>query len=176
MLYVAATIDGFIADSDGGVAWLERFNIEGEDHGYEEFLSQADSVIMGAKTYEQELSRGGWPYAGRPTWVFTHRRLSRPPEANVRFVNGAVSDHIAEIRKTTDRTAFLVGGAHLVEQFIAVGALDQLRLFVVPLTLGKGIRLFEAAEPIGAELLDTRSYLTGLVELHYRLQGRPLGS
>ena len=143
------------------------------DHGYAEFLSEVDSVIMGATTYEQDLSRGGWPYGSRPTWVFTHRSLSTPGDApsnaTVRFVDGAVSHHIPEIRKTTERAAYLVGGALLVEQFMEAGAIDQLRLFVVPLILGKGIRLFESSEPTSAELLGTRSFPTGLVELRYRL-------
>ena len=171
VLFIAASLDGYIADPHGGVAWLERFNVVGEDHGYAEFLSGVDTVIMGAKTYEQELSRGAWPYGARPTWVFTHRQLSEPPQRSVRFVSGAVADHVAEIRKATDRTAYLVGGAQIVQQLIAVGAVDHLRLFVVPLTLGEGIRLFEAAAPTTAELLGTRSYRTGLVELGYRLGG-----
>lgn len=171
VLYVATSIDGFIADPDGEVAWLERFNVEGEDHGYAEFLSEVDSVIMGATTYEQDLSRGGWPYGARPTWVFTHRSLPTPRGATVRYVDGPVSNHIADIRRTSEGAAYLVGGAQLVEQFMEAGAIDQLRLFVVPLILGNGLRLFETSEPTSAELLGTRSYPTGLVELRYGLHG-----
>jgi dihydrofolate reductase len=171
VLFIAASLDGYIADPHGGVAWLERFNVEGEDHGYAQFLSGVDTVIMGAKTYEQELSRVGWPYGARPTWVFTHRQLLKPAEGSVRFLSGSVTDHVADIRKTTDRTIYLVGGADLAQQFMAVGAVDQLRLFVVPLTLGKGIRLFEDVASAAAELLGARSYRTGLVELVYHLRG-----
>ena len=173
VLYIAASLDGYIADRDGGVGWLERFNTPGEDHGYVEFLSQAGSVIMGATTYEQELSRQEWPYGARPTWVFTHRRLPKPDDADVRFVSGIAAEHIEEIRNTTDRAVYLAGGAHVVEQFMAEGAVDRMRLFIVPLLLGEGIRLLAASGPTQAELLGTKTYRTGLVELHYRLNGHP---
>jgi dihydrofolate reductase len=169
VLFIAASLDGFIADPQGGVAWLERFNVEGEDHGYGRFLSGVGAVVMGATTYEQDVARGGWPYGDRPTWVFTHRRLASPERSDVRFVGEPVADIVPAIRASTDRDVFLVGGANLIGQFLAAGAIDELILFIVPVVLGAGIRLFESTGPVGAKLLGTKSYATGLVELRYRL-------
>jgi dihydrofolate reductase len=169
-LYIAASLDGFIADDHGEVEWLERFNVDGEDHGYGRFMSHVGAVVMGGTTYEQELERGSWPYGELPVWVFTHRDLPTPPGAAVRFARGPVSDVVEEIRHSTDRNVFLVGGARLVEQFLEANAIDELMLFVVPVLLGGGTRLFERVVPAGAELLDTHQYDTGLVDLHYRLR------
>ncbi len=169
VLFIAASLDGFIADADGGVAWLERFNVEGEDHGYRRFLSGVDAVIMGATTYEQEVARGEWPYGNRPTWVFTHRELPAPEVATVRFVSGAVADVAPSIRETTDRDVFLVGGAQLASQFLGAQAIDELILFMVPVVLGAGVHLFDGTGPAAADLIHAKPYSTGLVELRYRL-------
>ncbi len=132
-------------------------------------MSGVDAVVMGATTYEQDLARGGWPYGARPTWVFAHRQLPIPPGGSVRFVSAPVADVVSEIREAADRQVFLVGGAQLVGQFLGARAIDELILFVVPILLGTGVRLFEDGVPVGAELIHTRAYSTGLVELRYRL-------
>ncbi|HEX8073995.1 MAG TPA: hypothetical protein VF545_03350, partial [Thermoleophilaceae bacterium] len=113
-LYIAASLDGFIADEDGGVAWVERFLVDGMDYGYKDFLADVGAVVMGATTYEQELEREGLPYGDRPTWVFTHRELARPPGATVHFTSAPVPDVVAEIARSVDGDAFLVGGGDLV--------------------------------------------------------------
>lgn len=168
-LYIAASLDGFIADEDGGVAWVERFLVDGVDYGYKEFLAGVGAVVMGATTYEQELERGGLPYGDRPTWVFTHRELPRPAEGAVHLTSAALPEVIAEIGRSVQGNVFLVGGGNLIGQFLAAGALDELILFVVPALLGRGVRLFDDVVPAGAELLGTRSFATGLVEIRYRL-------
>ncbi len=168
VLYIAASLDGFIADAKGGVAWLERFNVEGEDHGFGRFMSEVDAVVMGATTYQQDVARGEWPYGTRSTWVFTHRELPTPEGATVRFVSGPVADVVASIRES-EREIFLVGGARLVAQFLSAQAIDELILFVVPVLLGAGVRLFSDTGPAAADLIHAKSYSTGLVELRYRL-------
>ena len=98
-LYISASLDGFIADEDGGVAWVERFLVDGVDYGYKDFLAGVGAVVMGATTYEQELERGGLPYGERPTWVFTHRELPTPPGAVVHLTSAPVAEVVAEIRR-----------------------------------------------------------------------------
>jgi dihydrofolate reductase len=170
-LYIAASLDGFIADEDGGVGWVERFLVDGVDYGYGEFLGGVGAVIMGARTYEQELERGGLPYGERPTWVFTHRELAIPPRGTAHLTSAPLGEVLAEIERTTEGNVFLVGGGDLIRQFVAAGALDELILFVVPVLLGRGVRLFDDVAPIQAELLGTRSFATGLVEIRYRVSG-----
>jgi dihydrofolate reductase len=168
-LYIASSLDGFIADPGGGVGWLEKFGADGEDHGYADFLTEVGAVVMGANTYEQELERANWHHRV-PTWVFTHRDLPTPEAADIRFTHAPVDEVVGEIRAVTTRHVFLVGGAKVIAQFLNVGAIDELIMFVVPVILGRGIRLFEeGVAPAQAELMGTKTYRTGLVELRYQL-------
>jgi dihydrofolate reductase len=169
-LYIGASLDGFIADSDGGVAWLERFLVEGEDYGYGEFMSGVGALAMGARTFEDDLARPEWPYGDTPTWVFTHRDLPTPDGATVHLTSAAIPDVLRQIRERTDGNVFLVGGADLVRQFLAAKAIDELILTVAPVLLGDGIRLFDGSGPARATHLSARSYATGLVQLQYALR------
>jgi dihydrofolate reductase len=169
-LYIAQSLDGFIADKDGGVEWLERFNAAEEDYGYEEFMSNVGGVVMGASTYEQAMSWDiPWPYHAMPSWVVTHRRLPTPQGADVRFAEGPVRLIMSDIEEAVDGNVWLVGGANLVRQFLEARLVDELMLFVVPVMLGEGIPLFQQAAPTEASLVGAREFKTGLVELRYTL-------
>jgi dihydrofolate reductase len=169
-LYIAQSLDGFIADGDGRVEWLEKFNAEGEDHGYADFMSGVGGVVMGATTYEQALSWDiPWPYHAIPSWILTHRALPRPKGADIRFAQGEVADVLAEIEEAAEGNIWLVGGANVVKQFIEARLVDELMLFVVPVTLGDGVRLFQNMAPTEAKLVGTREYGSGLAELRYSL-------
>ena len=169
-LYIARSLDGYIADSGGGIDWLEPFQLPGEDHGYGAFMAEVGAVAMGAATYEIELGWDSWPYADRPTFVFTHREHPVPDGADVRFVRGPVVSVLRLLDDATDRNVFLVGGADLARQFLEARALDELHLFAVPLLLGAGIPLFDSTPRLEATLLDTAHYSTGIVGLRYALK------
>lgn len=168
-LYIGVSLDGYIADADGGVAWLERFLVEDEDYGYGEFMSGVGALAMGATTFEDDLARPEWPYGETPAWVFTHRDLPTPAGATVHLTSAAIPEVLRRIRESTDGNVFLVGGADLVAQFLAENAIDELILTVAPVLLGGGVRLFDGAGPARATHLSARSYATGLVQLRYAL-------
>ncbi len=166
-LYIAQSLDGYIADEEGGVRWLEEAG-GGEDYGYSEFYSRVGAVALGAATYEQILA-WGVPGYDVPTWVFTHRELAVPPDADVRFTDRAPSEVVAEMDEAAgEKNVWLVGGAALAAQWIDERLLDELILFVVPLLLGGGIRLFGDTVRTEVELLEAKAYRTGFVELRYR--------
>jgi dihydrofolate reductase len=170
-LYIAQSLDGYIADEEGGVRWLEEAG-GGEDYGYSEFYSRVGAVALGAATYEQILA-WGVPGYDVPTWVFTHRDLAVPPDtdADIRFTDRAPSEVVAAMDEAAgEKNVWLVGGAALAAQWIDERLLDELILFVVPLLLGGGIRLFERTKRTKVDLVDTKPYKTGLVELRYRLE------
>jgi dihydrofolate reductase len=169
-LYIAQSLDGFIADAQGGVEWLERAGGE-EDYGYEDFMGGVGAVVMGATTYEQAMSWDiPWPYHAVPTWVVTHRRLATPQGADVRFAEGPVGLVMSEIEEAVEGNVWLVGGASLVRQFLEARLIDELMLFVAPLTIGEGIPLFQNVPPTDFKLAGTREFKTGLVELRYSLR------
>ena len=171
-LYIAQSLDGYIADEEGGVGWLEEAG-GGEDYGYAEFFAGVGAIAMGAATYEQLLGWGVWPYGDVPTWVFTHRSLAVPPGADVRFTDRRAGDVVADLDDAAGGgNVWLAGGASLVKQWIDERLLDELILFVVPVLLGGGIQLFERTRPSRLELEEAKGYRTGFVELRYSLARR----
>lgn len=173
--FVAASVDGFIADAAGGLDWLFQFNdVDGLAAHYDGFLAGVGALAMGATTYEFLRATGHpWPYAALPTWVFTHRALPGVEGAELRFTAddvGAV--HEAMVRAAAGKHVWLVGGGDLVAQFARRGLLDELLLTVVPVVLGGGAPLLPAAVPGPLELTAVTRFARGLVELRYAVPRR----
>lgn len=172
-LYVASSVDGFLAAEDGSVEWLDAFQPDPErsdDRGYEEFFDDVDCLVMGSKTYEQVLEFGEWPYGEKPTYVLTRRALPVAAGA-VELVDGEPSD-LARRLKRQYRHVWLVGGAQLARAFLRANQVDELRLNVIPVLLGSGISLFgDTGRVRELDLLDATTRANGIVELHYRTGG-----
>jgi len=175
-LYIAASLDGFVADVDGGFDWLDPYNGD-DDHGYGEFIEGVGALVMGADTYELffgPLRDVSWPYGARPTWVFTHRSFAVVPGADVRFVSGDVRSVAEEVRASAGGLdVWLVGGGDLVAQFLDAGLLDVVRLFVIPVALGAGIPLWRGPIPGALELVEVSGYEDGVAELRYEVARDP---
>ena len=167
--YVAASLDGYIADCEGSVDWLSDATDPDEgDYGYAAFYATVDALVMGRTTYDQVRGFGAWPYVGRPTFVFTHT----PPEhaardhPDVTFVAGDPAELLGTLHD--DATVWLVGGGRLAASFRAAGLLDELYLTVLPILLGDGVPLFQAGEPQTLlTLTDATPYASGVVQLRY---------
>lgn len=171
-LYIATSVDGYVADADGGVEWLDAFQTGSDDdedvEGFSEFFETVDCLVLGATTYEQVRSVGEWPYGDTPTYVFTHRDLSPATEA-VRFVNGEIADHVPELRRHYDHV-WVVGGAHLARSFLREREIDAIRLSLVPLLLGDGIPLFSGGyDEQRLRLVETTTREVGIVEHRYEV-------
>lgn len=164
--FVAASLDGYIADAAGGVGWLPQGDTE--DYRYTDFYRTVGALAMGRRTYEQVLGFGEWPYPGKPAYVFT----SNPPDATapgVEFVCEDPADLVCRIAADCSGTLWLVGGANLAEQFRRAGLIDEYRIFVIPVILGRGIPLFGGdAPPTSLRLETAQTYDDGVVMLHYR--------
>jgi dihydrofolate reductase len=171
-LYIATSVDGYIADEDGSVVWLEEFEDSASDDDIEDFTTfyeSVDCLVMGAKTYEQVLTFGEWPYDDNPTYVFTHRDLS-PATDSVEFVSQDVADFSTAVKQQHSHI-WLVGGAHIAQSFLAEHEIDELRLSLVPVLLGSGVSLFaEEHDQQRLRLLGTKPRDTGIVEHHYEIR------
>ena len=168
ILYIAASLDGFIAGPDGNVDWLTPF--PGEDHGYAEFIASIDTLIMGRKTYDQMLSFGDWPHGTMRSIVLTSSPLPDERPARVEaWSDGA--DALDAVRDGGDgKDIWLVGGARTAQEFVARGLVDRLEIYVVPVVLGDGVRLFAGGNRgIKLCLLESRPYSSGVVMLAYGL-------
>ncbi|MCW5713623.1 MAG: dihydrofolate reductase [Bauldia sp.] len=166
--YMAASADGYIADREGGISWLDPFN--DVDAGYGAFIAGIGTVVMGRRTYDQVRTFGAYPYAAQRSIIVTHRPIEAAPPGVEAWREG-VTSLIAQLRQTEgERDAWIVGGAALQAEFIAAGALDSLELFVIPVLLGDGVRMFPPS-PFSRPLrLDGATALgKGMVRLAYGL-------
>jgi len=168
ILYIATSVDGYIADKDGGVSWLDDF---GDcDCGYEKFMNSIGSLIMGAKTYEQILTFDvGWPYKGKKSYILTHRSLQAHPDGDIEFIDDDVEAIVKKAKDAAgEKDVWLVGGTNLVTSFLNSQAIDEMMIFVVPTLLNKGISLFnEISSKQSLKLKESTSYDNGIVLLHY---------
>ncbi|MGI3785644.1 MAG: dihydrofolate reductase family protein [Janthinobacterium lividum] len=147
----AASLNGYIADDAGSLAWLFAVGRAGGDDGHEAFLTNVGAIVEGSNTYEWVLHEtdvlarpGQWQtlYGTRPTFVFTSRSLTAPEGADVRFCRGVVTAHLQQIRAAAGgKNIWVVGGGDLAGQFLDADALDELTLTVAPVALAGGAPL-----------------------------------
>jgi dihydrofolate reductase len=185
--YCAASLDGYIAESDDTIEWLTGYEgsvdaPEGLEPGpmapggsYERFYESVGAVVSGSVTYEFILGHtppsAEWPYRGKPYWVLSSRDLPVPDNAteDVHVVSARVSDLIDDMQSAAgDRDIWIVGGGNVASQFADADLLDEVHVTVVPVVLGSGKPLFEGrlqGEPL--KLLGTTIYGNGMVELRY---------
>lgn len=170
VLYIACSLDGYIATPDGGVAWLSAVEADGEDYGYRSLFDSVDALIMGSRTYEQILGFGDWPYEGKPCWVMSRREL-KPAGTSICVTAEPVDSLLASLDAKGVKRVWLVGGSTVVNAFERDGLIDEYIISIVPLLLGEGMPLFSPArERRALKLIGNRSYESGLVQLHYRVQ------
>ncbi|HOW31697.1 MAG TPA: dihydrofolate reductase family protein [Bacteroidales bacterium] len=169
-LFIATTLDGFIAREDGSLDWLTGMPNPGQtDHGYNEFIQSIDTIVMGRKTYQEVLGFGvPWPYADCMTYVATTNsrfETSTPSTGIIRAIN---SETIQQLRLGSSKNIWLVGGGEIITAFLNEHAIDEMIISVVPIILGKGIRLF-AHQPAEThfELVSSTAFDTGVVNLEY---------
>lgn len=168
-LFIAMSLDGYIADSSGSVNWLTgQGNDDDSIDTYSEFVKDIDTVVMGWNTYHQivtELSPDKWVYQDFTTYVVTHN--SKESSDKIHFVNESPVDLIKRLSEENGKGIWICGGANLIQQLVKEDAIDCYYITVIPTILGSGIRLFEnAGHEIKLRLLKTQSY-NGMTDLIY---------
>ena len=158
--YTATSLDGYIADQRNSLDWLLSRHSDGDGPmGWTEFEKRIGALAMGATTYEwvQEHDPGAWAHTA-PAWVFTHRELTAPPGADVRFTAADVAAVHAEMTAAAgERDVWIVGGGDLAGQFADRGLLDEVVVSIAPVTLGGGAPLL----PRRIELARTQHAVDG---------------
>jgi dihydrofolate reductase len=172
-LHVVSSLDGVIAKKDNSVSWLDSSGDVYEkgvsDGDADDVATSIDCFVLGSRTYEHALQLG-WPYGDTPTVVITNRELPSTRKS-VEFYSGDLKKFVHEILAPRYRNIWLVGGAMLCQSFLRLDLVDEIRLAIVPVLLGDGLRLFDNS---GIEsrwhLKNVVAYKTGVVELLYRRQ------
>ncbi|QMU28597.1 dihydrofolate reductase family protein [Adhaeribacter radiodurans] len=164
-LYIAASLDGKIARKDDSIDWLPDPNA-GEDYGYEAFLAEIDTLVMGYKTYEICLKLGEWPYEGKKTYVFT-RDLTKPHIPQVELINQNPVDFTKDLLQQSGKDIWLVGGGEINTLLHDAGLIDSYIIAFIPLILGEGIELLpQVQQQQNLKLTKHQVYDNGVVLLY----------
>lgn len=168
-VFIATSLDGFIARRDGSLDWLPKpgdASLAGEDHGYDAFIADVDAIVMGRNSFDVVLA-SGWRYS-RPIYVLTHRPLPPIPEGvQAQAVAGTPREVVAALATRGHRHLYVDGGATLT-QFLEAGLIERMTLTSVPVLLGDGIRLFgRLSEEVPWRHVRTTSFPSGLVTSVY---------
>lgn len=171
-VFIATSLDGFIARTDGDIDWLTGFSALGEDHGYDTHIARMDGIIMGRGTYEKVLTFDQWYYS-KPVLV-----LSRSLDP------ASVPEHLAdkvEILAATPEEAMghatargwtrvYADGGLLIQSFLRAGLIEDMIISRIPILLGDGIPLFgPSGKDVALEHIETTAFPSGLVQSHYRI-------
>jgi dihydrofolate reductase len=166
--YVAASLDGYIADENGGVDWLLPFQDVPYDYGYQDFMKRIGFIVTGSRTFEQAKDfPGGWNFPGTHTYLCSSRPFDREGRKDLTLWPGNVQELGGKLR-VEEKDTWLIGGAALAASFFNAGLLDELILSVMPLVLGKGRPLFDGLRQTMPLLLQkVQDFPNGVVQMNY---------
>lgn len=170
ILYIACSLDGYIAKPNDNLDFLNIVQREGEDYGYGEFIASVDTVILGRKTYDWVVGHGyGFPHADKESYIIT--RQAKPREGNLIFYNGDLRKLVFDLKSKSGKNIFCDGGAEIVNLLLKDKLFDELIISIIPILVGDGVSLFKDNRPEQeVELISTRKFDSGLVQLHYRIK------
>lgn len=168
VLYIATSLDGYIAKPNDDLSFLSIVEKEGEDYGYKDFNKTIDTVILGRKTYDWVMKQvSEFPHTDKTTYVVTH--TVRPTVGNTHFYNGSLKELILRIKSEPGKNVFIDGGAEVVHELLKERLIDEFIISVVPAFVGNGTRLFKDGRPEQIlKLVATKQFEKGLVQLHYK--------
>ncbi len=167
ILYIAQSLDGYVATKDGGVAWLDDFNSGESDYGYAEFNESIDTVVQGETTYEQFHDK----HPGKQSYVFSEKADSLSEEG-ITFVKGSPKEFIEGLDEATHKNIWLVGGPNLLAGFLNEGQVHEMIIFIMPVLLKEGIPLFSNLELTPrVSFEEVKNYSNGVLELRYSVKG-----
>lgn len=173
IVYVAASLDGFIADKDGGLDWLNSIsNPEGIDFGYTDFIDRIDALIIGRVTYETVLEFGiEWPYS-KSVFVLSTTLKTVPSElkGKVEIVTGNLKNVVDILNNRGFKNLYIDGGS-TIQNFLKENLIHELIITTIPILLGGGVSLFEELDDsISLELIKSEVFLSSIVQNHYKIK------
>lgn len=168
ILYIAMSLDGFIATKDDGLDFLSIVDKEGEDYGYFEMSATVDTYLVGRKTYDVVMDMVGEFQQAETYDCYVLTRQNIPNTENVTFYNGDIEELLASLRSKPGKNIYCDGGGQIVKLLMDRDLIDEYIISVIPTILGDGKRLFVGETlPRSIELVSTKQYEKGLVQLRY---------
>lgn len=168
-VYIAASLDGFIARADGSIDWLAMVERPGEDYGFKGFYDSVDTLVMGRKTYDTVLGFDAWPHGNKRCVVVTSD-TRRPSRHGEEFFAGELATLFERLGAEGAERVYVDGGA-VIGQALKAGLVDDLTLSIIPVLLGEGTALAPSlGGDVRLELTGQRAFESGLVQLEYRVK------
>jgi dihydrofolate reductase len=168
ILYIATSLDGYIAKPNDNLDFLSIVNQKGEDYGYHKFIKSVDTILLGRRTYDWVMKQVPvFPHNDKTCYI-----ISRTPMPNVSenlIYTDQLIDLVLRLKQEKGKHVFIDGGAAIVNELLKEKLIDEFIISIIPVVVGNGIRLFEDGRPEQElELLSVTSFEKGLVQLHYR--------
>ncbi|MFZ4771062.1 MAG: dihydrofolate reductase family protein [Ferruginibacter sp.] len=167
ILYIAMSLDVYIAGPSGEIEFLSSMDKAGEDYGYANFLKEIDTIIIGRKTFDKLKEMGyQYPHTDKKVYIITH--TTKPDIGTFEYYTGNLTTLISKIKNLPGKHIYCDGGADLATALLQENLIDEILISIIPMVLGEGIRLFKSGIPSQRlKLLETKYFEKGLVRLHY---------
>jgi dihydrofolate reductase len=178
-VYIAQSLDGYIAREDGNLDWLDAYNCsipQCEDLGFHTFMASVDILVMGRNTYEKVRSFGVWPYEKKQVIVLSSQALEIPKslEETVSHSSDTAQNIYKRLEDSGIQKVYL-DGANTIQRFLRAGLVDEFIITIIPTLLGSGISLFGSVEnDVQLELVSTQGYEFGVCQLNYKVKRKVL--
>lgn len=168
-LFIATSLDGYIAKPNDDLSFLKLVEKEGEDYGYAAFTNTIDTLIIGRRTYDyvlKEIGSSHYDNGQRDVYVIT--RNQRPKVGRTTFYTGNLSELVKQLKSEKGKNIYCDGGAEVINELLKHDLIDEFIISVIPVLLGNGTRLFKDGRPEQTlEFVQAKTFETGLMQLHY---------
>jgi dihydrofolate reductase len=166
-LFIASSLDCYIARQDGGIDWL----FTDDDYGYTKFYDSIDTIIVGRKSYDQSLTFDDYPYKGKKVYVFTRKKIRKNNnEQDVEYIDTNIQDFVTSLTQSIGKDIWLIGGGEIVSVLLNAGLVDEIILSIHPIILGTGIPLLrDIQKEVNLKLENSLSFDSGLTQLYYKV-------
>jgi len=170
MLFIAMSLDGYIAKPNDDLSFLSIVEKEGEDYGYAEFTANIDTLIVGRKTYDyvlREIGATHYDNGQRDLYVIT--RTERPSVGRTKFYTGSLTELVKRLKSEIGKNIYCDGGAEVINELLKNDLIDEMIISIIPILVGNGTRLFKGGRPEQKlKLVNVKTFDTGLTQLHYK--------
>jgi dihydrofolate reductase len=166
-VFIAVSLDGFIARPDGAIDWLTDPGERAGETGYDEFMAAIDTVVMGRNTYEKVLTFGFWPYDGKQVEVLS---TTLAADVDERVIVHRTLDGLVQTLNDRGAKRVYADGGRIIQTFLRAGLLNELTITTVPVLIGAGIPLFGALpQDLPLNHNATRTLNAGFVQSDYTI-------
>jgi len=168
IVYIATSLNGYIAKPNDDLSFLSIVQQEGEDYGYDAFIKTVDTVILGRKTYDWVMTQvKEFPHADKACFIIT--RTKRPATGKTEFYTGNLVELVTRLKSENGKNIFCDGGAAIINELLQDDLVDEMIISIIPVLVGNGTKLFKDGRPEQLlKLVSVKQYNTGLVQLHYQ--------